>query len=107
MLIFFAVIVVCLWIGAAGWLLFQMLDAFTDDYEPRVKVVRASAFILFLAFTGGFISLTAVGDPNAKRLCRSGHEEWVTEHSWLLVGKVLVPTTTTSKKWFCERWEGQ
>lgn len=46
-------------------------------------------------------------DPYASVLCLHGHQEWVTTSAPVLVGKAMVPTTSTSKVWVCDQWEAR
>lgn len=65
----------------------------------------AAAGILLFAVPVGLAG--GVNDPNANRLCLSGHQEWRSSYrAPILAGKVIVPGgTSTSKVWVCERWE--
>jgi hypothetical protein len=92
-------------LGVAG---VKLLDYSIDyPWERKTLVMLAVVILLIAAPVAAVVSASGMTDPNANRLCVSGHEEWVTRRRpAALVGKVFVPGGTyTRKAWFCDRWE--
>lgn len=98
------ILLVCLWIIAIGWLGIVGIELLMDgDGLDKLRGLApcAAALLLFAVPVGLVMEL---GGPNDNRLCRQGHQEWVKESSFVLVGKVIVPTTSTRKAWICDVW---
>jgi hypothetical protein len=98
------------WLSFVAMLLYMGYDMWTvsqPDLGDRITGAMLVAFGL-LVFVGPVAAYqSSVDDPYANTLCVRGHQEWQTTSTPVLVGKVIVPTTSTHKVWMCEQWEAR
>lgn len=97
------IILVLVWLVAVGGTITHALGQLVNDEYSRAFIEGFIA-ILLIAIPLGF-GLSASGHEHANQLCLAGHEEWRTTTTSILAGKVIVPITSRSKVWICERWE--
>lgn len=98
-----------LFIAYCGGVVAMMLWSFDGlDVSPLNGIARIAVAIALTVLPWAIlVPLAMARDPNANRLCLSGHEEWVrVTRPPMLVGKMIVPGgASTEKRWFCEEWE--
>lgn len=99
------------WLSFVAMLLYMGYDMWTHEYGRSVggRVVAVMVVALGLLVLVGPIAAYQSGgnDPYANTLCVRGHQEWQTTSTPVLVGKVIVPTSSTRKVWMCEQWEAR
>ena len=101
MMIFAVIVGVILWITAITALTIKAMFA-SDEQGPLIACIWGGAAIVLFA---GPMAIAFSLDMSDPRLCARGHQEYRTTRGAALVGKMVVPTQSTSKVWVCEVWE--
>lgn len=93
------IIAIGAWLAIAGYLFIMAIEKESWRYGV------ASFFALALPLAALMSALENDKDEHADQLCLAGYQRWVTVKRLVMVGKIMVPSTVTSKAWICDQWE--